>query len=148
MLGFLSTLAPSKGSELKLSTVEYSRYCLFPTNQTICISMCHVWRLCLDFNTLRPRKNGRHFADDIFKRIFLNENIWIPIKISLKFVPKGSINTIPALVQIMAWRRPGDKPLSEPWWLVHLRIYASLGLNELTSHHSLVTIPLRIQRAI
>ena len=53
------------------------------------------------------------FADDIFKRIFLNENAWILIKISLKFVPKGSINNIPALVQIMAWRRPGDKPLSE-----------------------------------
>ena len=35
-------------------------------------------------------------------------------KISMKFVPKGPINNIPALVQIMAWRRPGDKPLSEP----------------------------------
>ena len=66
------------------------------------------------FNTLSPRQNGHHFADDIFKRIFLNENIWIPIKISLKFVPKVSINNIPALVQIMAWRCPGDKPLSEP----------------------------------
>ena len=65
-------------------------------------------------NSLRPRQNGRHFADDIFKCIFLNENAWIPIKISLKFVPKGPINDIPALVQIMAWRRPGDKPLSEP----------------------------------
>ena len=65
-------------------------------------------------NTLRPRPNRRHFADDIFKYIFLNENVWIPIKISLKFVPKGRINNISALVQIMAWRRPGDKPLSEP----------------------------------
>ena len=65
-------------------------------------------------NTLRPRQNGRHFPDDIFKCIFLNENVWIPIKISLKFVPKDPINNIPALVQIMAWRRPGDKPLSEP----------------------------------
>ena len=65
-------------------------------------------------NTLRPRQNGRHFPDDIFKCIFLNENIWISIKISLKFVPKGPINNIPALVQIMAWRRPGDKPSSEP----------------------------------
>ena len=26
---------------------------------------------------------------------------------------------IPALVQIMAWRRPGDKPLSKKWWLVY-----------------------------
>ena len=58
--------------------------------------------------------NGRHFADDIFKRIFLNENVRISIKISLKFVPEGPINNIPALVQIMAWRRSGYKPLSEP----------------------------------
>ena len=66
------------------------------------------------FNTLRPRQNGRHFADDTFKPIFVNENVRLLIEISLKFVPKGPINNIPALVQIMAWRRPGDKPLSEP----------------------------------
>ena len=65
-------------------------------------------------NTLRPRQNGCHFADDIFKCIFVNENVWILIKISLKFIPKGPINNIPALVQIMAWRRPGDKPWSGP----------------------------------
>ena len=40
-------------------------------------------------------------------------NAIISIQISLKFVPKGPIKNIPALVQIMAWRRPGDKPLSE-----------------------------------
>ena len=56
---------------------------------------------------------------------FLIENVWIPIEISLKFVCKGPINNIPALLQIMAWHRPGDKPLSE-------HINASLGLNELT----------------
>ena len=66
------------------------------------------------FKTLRPRQNGRHLADDTFKRIFMNENVRISIKISLKFVPKGLINNIPALVQMMAWRRPGDNPLSEP----------------------------------
>ena len=65
------------------------------------------------FDTLRPRQNGRHFPDDIFKFIFLNENVWILIKISLKFVPKSPIDNIPALFQIMAWHRPGDKPLSE-----------------------------------
>ena len=65
-------------------------------------------------NTLRPRQNGRRFADDTFKRIFLNENVRILIKISLKFVPKGPMNNSPALVQIMTWRRSGDKPLSEP----------------------------------
>ena len=67
-----------------------------------------------DINSLRPRQNGRLFADDTFKRIFLNDNIRISTKTSLKFVPKGLINNIPALVLIMAWRRPGDKPLSEP----------------------------------
>ena len=65
-------------------------------------------------NTLRPRQNGHHFADDTFNRIFVNEDVKISIKFSLKFVPKGPINNIPALVQIMAWRRSGDKPLSEP----------------------------------
>ena len=65
-------------------------------------------------NTLRPRRNEQHFADDIFKRIFFNENVWISIKISLKFVSKGPINNIPAMIQIMAWRRSGDRPLSEP----------------------------------
>ena len=74
-----------------------------------------VWRHCngnlpscnVHYMTLRPRQNGRHYADDIFKCIFLNESVWIPIKISLKFVPKVPINNIPALVQIMAWHRPG-----------------------------------------
>ena len=69
-------------------------------------------------NTLRPRKNGRHLPDDIFKCIFLNENVWNLLNISLKCIPKCipkfRINNIPALVQIMAWRRLGDKPLSEP----------------------------------
>ena len=50
----------------------------------------------------------------MIKCIFMNENIWIPIEISLKCVPKGSINNNPSLFQILAWRRPGDKPLSEP----------------------------------
>ena len=51
---------------------------------------------------------------------FLNENVWISIKISLKFVPKDAIENIPALVQIMAWRRPGDKLLSEPMMVISL----------------------------
>ena len=49
-------------------------------------------------NTLRQSQNGRHFAGAIFKYIFLNENVWILIKIFLKFVPKGRITNIPALV--------------------------------------------------
>ena len=45
-------------------------------------------------------------TDDIFKCIFLNENRWISINISLNFIPRGQINRIPALVQIAGWRRP------------------------------------------
>ena len=74
-----------------------------PTSQFIC-----------SINSLRPRQNGRLFADDTSKRIFLNENIRISTRNSVKFVPNGLINDILALVLIMAWRRPGDKPLSEP----------------------------------
>ena len=48
-----------------------------------------------------------------FSSAFFNENVWIPIKISLKFVPKGPINNITALVQIMPRRHPGQKALSE-----------------------------------
>ena len=53
-------------------------------------------------NTLKKTQNGRHFPDDIFKCMSLNEDIWILIKISLRFVPKFPIKNIPALVQIMA----------------------------------------------
>ena len=109
---------------------------MIPDVQVLChrIIMCNVhkvllyWALfeCNDnlsknrdshLNTLRQRQNGCHFPDDTFKCIFLNENtkcIYISINISLKFVPKVPINHIPTLVSIMAWRRPGDKPLSEP----------------------------------
>ena len=89
--------------------------------QATSYSLSHCWPWSLSWygvtrplwiNTLRPRQNGRHFPD-IFKGIFLNENVWILIKISLKFVSNGPINNIPALVQIMAWHWPGDKPLSE-----------------------------------
>ena len=91
----------TKGSQKNIKHIKHSQY----HGNTL-----HIHSV----NTLRPKQNGRHFADDILKCIFVNENVWIPIKISLKFVPKGPINNIWALVQIKAWRRPGDKPLSEP----------------------------------
>ena len=48
-------------------------------------------------NTLMLRQNRCHFADGIFKGIFLNENVWIVIKIFLKYISKGPINNIPSL---------------------------------------------------
>ena len=55
-----------------------------------------------------------YLPDDIFNRISLNKNVWISIKMSLHFVPNGPIDNKPALAQVMAWHRAGDKPLSEP----------------------------------
>ena len=116
-----------------------------------------LWRYI--FNTLRPRLNGRCFADGTFKRIFLNENVRISIKIALKFVPKGPINNVPALVQIMAWHWSGDKPLSEPMmvsllthifvarpqWVNHMtkawiRDYNHLQLRHMITHGSLSAV--------
>ena len=86
------------------------------------------------FDTLRPRQNGRRFEDDTFKCIFLNENVIISIKISLKFDCKGPMNNISSLVQIMALRRPGDKPLSEPMMassLTHIGVTRPQWVNSL-----------------
>ena len=101
--------------------------------------MIHDTPTSIWLNTLRPRQHGCHFADDSFKRIFLNENIGISIKMSLKFVHKGPMNNIPALVQIMAWRRPGDKPLSEPMvgsLLTHICVTRPQWVNSLASGRS------------
>ena len=86
------------------------------------------------FSSCPPGQNGHHFADDIFRCIFVNEKFCIFIKISLKFVPKGPIDNNPALVQIMAWHQIGNKPLSEPLLtrFTDTYIYAALGGDELT----------------
>ena len=63
------------------------------------------------------------------KRVWTTHQGMGGIKKSLKFVPKGPINNIQALVKIMAWRRLGDKPSSEP--MVNRLIYVSLRQNEL-----------------
>ena len=84
----------------------------------------------------------------IFQTTFSNAFSWtniyqIWLKVHWSFVPKGPMNNIPALVQIMAWRRPGDKPLSEPMmvsllthicvtrpqWVKNTKIYAMLWVH-------------------
>ena len=44
----------------------------------------------------------------------MNENVKIWIQISLKLVSKDPNDIKAALVEVMAWRRKGDKPLPEP----------------------------------
>ena len=75
-----------------------------------------------------PRgQNGHHFADNMFRCIFVNEKFCILIESSLKFVPKGPIDDNPALVQIMGWCWIGDKPLSEAMLTQITGMYASVN---------------------
>ena len=83
-----------------------------------------------------------HFADGIFKSIFLDENIWILIKISLKKIPKGPINSISALVQIMTWHWPGVNPSSVPM-MVSLLTHTWHHSASMFSHHRDVTWAVR-----
>ena len=89
--------APDSCSPLSVQFIQRSKHAV----RDLCfVDLADVQRGTV--NTLRLRQNGRLFPDDIFKCIFLNENVWIPIEISLKFVPKGPINNTPTLVLIMA----------------------------------------------
>ena len=100
-------------------------------------------KFTVTLNTLRPRRNEQHFADDIFKGIFFKENVWISIIVSLKFVPKGPIYNIPALVQIMAWRRPGDKPLFETMMvrlLTHICVIRPQWVNTLRTKQTVAIL--------
>ena len=85
------------------------------------ISMCFVGGYQRNWELIGL---ATHSADGIFKCIFLNENVWISIKISLNVVPRGPINNVLALVQIMAWCLVGVKPLCEPM-LVNLLTHIS-----------------------
>ena len=73
-------------------------------------------------NSSCPGQSGRHFADDIFKYIFVKEKLSILIRISLKFVTTGPIDNKPALVQIMVWCIIWIDADS-----VHWRMYSALG---------------------
>ena len=74
------------------------------------------FELWLQINTLRLRQNGHRFADDIFKLIFFNESFYILIQISLKHVPKSSIDNNLAMAQIMSWRQTGDSHYLNQCW--------------------------------
>ena len=133
VIGLGTDLSPSWPQTITHSNVEFSfiENCTpwYNSSQTyteiqIIPLMKNVWKypswavvivglLTLEFNTLRPRQNGRFFSRPHFKMHFLEWKVWISIIISLKFVSKRPINNNTALVQIMAWRRPGDEPLSE-----------------------------------
>ena len=85
--------------------------------------------------------------DAIFKTtfsnaFFFNENVWYSNVIPPKFDPKVWINNIPALVQIMVWRRPGDKPLSYPMMfrlLTHICVIRPQWVKGMILHNDVTT---------
>ena len=83
------------------------------TSAATVVIMCGTPDVYEHFNSLTPRQDGRHFTDDIVQLIFFNENCCLFIQTSLKYVLTGPNQNKPVLNQIKAWRRTGDKSLSE-----------------------------------
>ena len=81
----------------KLNHSVMKAYVFYPTEPILWL-LITVYISGLGNDTLRPRQDDHHFPNDILKCIFLNENIWIALKISVKCVPKVRIYNIPALV--------------------------------------------------
>ena len=107
------------------------------------VPVLQLSQLNILINALRPRQNGCYFPDNNFTCIFLNENVWILLNISLHFVPKVRINNISALVQIMAWRQPGDKSLSELMvvsLLMHICVIQPHWVNKTHTYKSLLYV--------
>ena len=89
-------------------------------------------------NTVRPTQNGRHFPDDIFKCIFLNENVyWFRLKYHWSLFPRVQLSAGQATSHYL-----------NQWWLVYWRIYVSLGLNELTAVITAVAVVFTCERNI
>ena len=74
-------------------------------------------------NTFGWRKSWHQSADEILKCFFINEKYHIFIQISLRFIPKGPINNMPSMVQIMPWRHSDDNQLSDDsvvYWYIYI----------------------------
>ena len=102
-----SSLTPQLG-QLSQSSLKIDQ----PWHTALCWEshLISLAKIELFFYSSPPEQNGRRLAYNIF----VNENVGIFIKISLKFVLKGTIDNKSALVQVMAWRRTGAKPLPGP----------------------------------
>ena len=95
-----------------------------------------IWQHCIwwwfhaimtqyTIDTLRLRQDDCLFADNIFRGIFYNENVWISIKISQKFVPEGPMNNIPAFLQIWLGADQATSHYLNQWWLHYRHIFVT-----------------------
>ena len=117
---------------------------------TSCIFQSKIWALFIIFQNLTEvwcylTHWGRNKMDAISQTTFSSAFPWMKMfEFRLK-VPKGPITNIPALVQIMAWRRPGDKPLSEPMMVrlpTHMCVTRPQWVNQCRLGHRLKKIDL------
>ena len=94
-----------------------------------------TWALSIELNTLRPRQDVRQLRDDIFKCIFSWKNIFeFRLQFHWSLFPRVQLpifqqyaddDMAPSRRQVIIWTNDG---------LVNWRIYASLGLNELSEY--------------
>ena len=103
--------------------MKYTKYTLMIL--LVCVTVIHSCRRVgiMPLNSSLPGQNGRHFTDDSFKYIFMNEKFCILIWISLKLVPYGLIDNKSVLVHVMAWYQTSDKPLPKPMMTQFTDVY-------------------------
>ena len=117
----------------------YNKHCRFWMARRSRLYRKFQWNFTVyAIDAFGTRKNGRRFPDDICRCIFLKEIVWIAIEISLKFVAKVQINNIPALVRMMAWRRPCDKHLNQ--WCHDLLTHICVTRPQQVNFHTMTAL--------
>ena len=91
-----------------------------------------IYFYCLySFNTLRSRQNGRHFADDILKYIFLKKMHEFHLRFHLSLFLRFELTIFQHWFRYWLGAGQATSHYLNQWWLVYWHIYASLGFNEL-----------------
>ena len=113
---------------------EWDIYTLHNWNRTADDGVGHrqtcIYSLYI-LETLMPSENGHHVAD-IFKFVSLHIDCWIFIPKYLQYVNNDPGNSMPVLVQIMAWCRQETSHYLNQWWLIlptHICVARPLGDN-------------------
>ena len=139
LLGVGLSLWPWWDGNTGVSWDRKTRFVLWLSLINLCMYVCFYRKyLLLPVNGWHLTHWGRDKIAAIFQSTVSNGFSWMKMyEFRLKFVPKGPINNIPALVQIMAWRRPGAKPLSEPMMvrlLTHIWVTRPQWVKALQTH--------------
>ena len=115
----------------------------------LCVPKTHqIWGLLKMLDTLTPGKVAATWADNIFKCISLNDNVWTLNKISLSRA-SGLSDNMAALVPIMAWCWTGAKPLSEAMLVcctdAYMRYSTSMSWEHVNLGALIFSLPNRLQ---